>query len=81
MLVRALARADKAPALAAGEAETLLSRYSDRGRVSAWARGAVAAAVHSGLMQGRTATTFNPGESCTRAEAAVLLKRLMERVD
>jgi|GEM_PF-6570774 len=33
--------------------------------------------LHLGLMKGRTEATFSPLENATRAEAVVVLKRLM----
>jgi hypothetical protein len=57
-----------------------LSGYADAGEVSGWATDAVAWAVGTGLITGRTATTLAPGGTATRAEAATLLKRYVENI-
>jgi hypothetical protein len=58
---------------------SLLRRFGDARTVSPWAREAVAAAVAAGLIQGVTDTNLQPQRILTRAEAAMLLKRLRDR--
>jgi hypothetical protein len=53
--------------------------YSDANNVSSWAEDAMAWAVESGLITGRTETTLAPAGTATRAEAATLLQRYLER--
>lgn len=60
--------------------EAVLARFQDAGQIAPWARAAAAAAVNSGIIRGRTATAFAPKEHATRAEAAVMLKRLLQAV-
>lgn len=81
MLVRALDREGKAPALTSQQVEAALSGFADLDKLSGWARGAAAAGVQAGLMKGRTPTTLNPEATCTRAEGAVLLRRLLDKLD
>ncbi|CCQ94125.1 hypothetical protein CULT_170008 [[Clostridium] ultunense Esp] len=51
--------------------------FSDANRIPAWAKGAVAAAVENGLIQGRSGNRFDPAAYTTRAEAtSVILKAL-----
>ena len=52
-----------------------LSGYADAGQVSPYARTAMAWAVNTGLLTGRTQTTLVPGGTATRAELAVILER------
>lgn len=52
-----------------------LSGYTDAGQVSPYARTAMAWAVDTGLLTGRTQTTLVPGGTATRAELAVILER------
>ncbi|RJX39549.1 S-layer protein [Paenibacillus pinisoli] len=56
---------------------TALQSFSDGGAVSGWARQAAAFAVEEGIMNGLTSTSFAPQEQATRAQAAVILKRLL----
>jgi hypothetical protein len=53
--------------------------YDDAGSVSTWAEDAMAWAVEGGLITGRTETTLAPAGTATRAEAATLLQRYLER--
>lgn len=54
-----------------------LTAFADRSKVAPWAKEQLAIAVQSGLIKGQTANRFAPGAGATRAEAAVMLKRLM----
>jgi hypothetical protein len=57
-----------------------LARFSDSSAIHEWARGAVAEAVSAGIVNGVTDTTFALGASATRGEAAVMLKRLLQKL-
>lgn len=50
--------------------------FKDRGTVASWATSSVDAAVRAGLLQG-SGGLFRPGAASTRAEASVVLKRLL----
>ncbi|GIP24239.1 M4 family metallopeptidase [Paenibacillus sp. J22TS3] len=50
--------------------------FKDKGSVSAWAVSSVDSAVKAGLLQG-SGGLFRPGAPSTRAEASVVLKRLL----
>ena len=52
-----------------------LSGYTDAAQISPYARTAMAWAVDTGLLTGRTQTTLVPGSTATRAEFAVILER------
>ncbi|GAB6990363.1 S-layer homology domain-containing protein [Paenibacillus pini] len=75
MLMRAKATAQgvKADDLQGGSSIT----FKDSSKISTWAQKSVGFAISSGLMKGRTATTFAPKEHATRAESAVVVKRLL----
>ncbi|WP_239633163.1 S-layer homology domain-containing protein [Paenibacillus sp. H1-7] len=62
---------------AAADAQGLAS-FSDSASISSWAKEAAAQTVTAGIMNGMTASTFVPGENATRAEAAVMVKRLLQ---
>lgn len=75
MLIRAKAYAlgSKPEALKEGGAPS----FSDQSSISGWAKSSVSVAVEEKLMKGRSASEFAPKGETTRAEAAVVLKRLL----
>ncbi|WP_282937480.1 bacterial Ig-like domain-containing protein [Paenibacillus sp. RC67] len=58
-----------------------LAAFADSKDISNWAKDAVAGAVNAGIINGVTDQTFAPGSKATRAEAAVMLKRLLQFAD
>ncbi|MDA8211554.1 MAG: S-layer homology domain-containing protein [Clostridia bacterium] len=58
------------------EIQAQLGAYRDKQQIY-FSKGAVAAAVKAGLIQGTAANTFSPGSLTTRAQAAKLVTRLM----
>jgi hypothetical protein len=79
MVVRAMSYADAGIELTAGESQSLLGAFSDRVNVDAWAVDDLAKAVKSGIVQGVSNTEIAPLSSATRAEAATMVKRMMEK--
>ncbi len=60
------------------EASTdILTKYDDGEQVSAWAAESMKAALSAGLVQGLTENHLGPSESADRAQAAVMIKRLL----
>ncbi|MDR1136060.1 MAG: DUF4430 domain-containing protein [Clostridiales Family XIII bacterium] len=57
------------------------SDYTDAEKISSWAEEAMTWAVNGGLLTGRTKTTLAPEGTATRAEAATLLQRYLERAE
>jgi hypothetical protein len=57
-----------------------LNRFADRSSVSTWAQAAVSRAVHAGLMNGVVDDRFEPTERASRAQVAVILKRMLQYV-
>jgi len=53
--------------------------FTDRSQISPWAEEALTWANYHGLISGRTATAIAPAGTATRAEAATILMRFMER--
>ncbi|RKN80721.1 S-layer homology domain-containing protein [Paenibacillus ginsengarvi] len=74
MISRALAMTGKK----ASASSDKLMVFADRGTISAWAQAAVAEAVQAGLMNGVDADRFAPAEQASRAQVAVLLKRMLQ---
>lgn len=56
-----------------------MREYRDADSIAEWARAAVNKCRDAGLMLGDENNNFNPQASLTRQEAAVILKRLLER--
>ena len=62
-----------------------LTGFSDDGEIPAWVKGSVSAALKAGVIRGgrdeNGAPVFNAGQTITRAEAAVMLDRLLNITD
>ncbi|OAS13906.1 discoidin domain-containing protein [Paenibacillus oryzisoli] len=57
--------------------DTVLTPFVDQHAIDNWARQAMAFTLQTGLIQGVTETQLNPNAYATRAQAAVMLKRLL----
>ncbi|AJS58357.1 S-layer homology domain-containing protein [Paenibacillus sp. IHBB 10380] len=64
----------------AGNKEETLRGYQDHDTIASWSEAAVVAVVDTGIIAGRSATSFVPQASATRAEAAVVLMRMLQHV-
>lgn len=53
--------------------------FTDQASIPDWARGAVAAVVRAGLMNGSSDGAFNPNADITRAEAMTVISRSLPR--
>lgn len=78
MIVRAMNLTKTAPTMAQAEVDQTLAAFVDSDMIGAWARESIAKAVKTGIVQGRTITTFQPRSDATRAEGVVMLKRLLK---
>ena len=56
-----------------------LTQFADQAQISGWARSNVAWAVGAGLLSGRDNGLLDPQGQTTRAEAAAMLQRLLEK--
>ena len=65
--------------LAVRTSEELLHPFADASAVSAWARSGVADGVHAGIVSGRSADALVPQGYVTRAEAAVMIRKLLQQ--
>lgn len=61
------------------EASALLANYTDAGLVSNYARSGAAACIKTGVILGTIATMISPKDYVTRAEAVVMVQRLMQK--
>ncbi|KRE58386.1 S-layer homology domain-containing protein [Paenibacillus sp. Soil750] len=58
-----------------------LASFDDRGSISSWAQVAVSQSIEAKIISGMTDTTLVPSANASRAQAVVMLKRLMQYVD
>jgi len=75
MIMRAGKYASEGGIKESGSADSL--SFADASSISDWAVKDIIAAVRAGIVNGRTANTFAPQDQATRAEAAVMMKRLL----
>ncbi|NIK68708.1 Ig-like domain-containing protein [Paenibacillus sp. BK720] len=68
----------KAAGIKPSEPEKAKDLFTDAADIPTWAAGYVAALQQAGLLQGRGDGRFEPSGEATRAEAAVLLLRMIE---
>jgi hypothetical protein len=59
---------------------TMHIRFTDESSISSWAKRSVILANAAGLIAGNPDGTFNPKGNTTKAQAVVVVKRLMEKV-
>ncbi len=61
------------------EVNSILAKYIDGSSVSAYARESVAACIKAGIITGTSANTLSPKAYTSRAEAAVMVQRLLRK--
>ncbi len=61
------------------DADSLIAKFTDKDKIADWAQKPVATAVQVGIVQGMTDGSFAPTQNCTRAQAVVMIKRLLEK--
>ncbi len=60
--------------------EEILQRFIDSRNIASWAQKGVAVVVSRGLVNGKTADTFAPSSSASRAEAAAIIYRICQQL-
>ncbi|ULL14997.1 hypothetical protein DVH26_11430 [Paenibacillus sp. H1-7] len=78
MIARALKLAPAEGELQADPA--LLESFSDNAAISGYAKEGVALALKANIVNGQTATAFVPAANATRAEAAVMIERMLKHI-
>ncbi|WP_424767687.1 S-layer homology domain-containing protein [Paenibacillus sp. sgz302251] len=78
MVSNAIRAAGKTADASASDA---LSKFNDQASISSWAQAAVAQAVEANIITGMTDATFVPSANASRAQAVVMLKRLLQYSD
>lgn len=61
-------------------ADTYLSAYTDGASIAAWAKADVALATQANMVLKRTDNQFVGSEQMTRGDAAIILKRLFDKI-
>jgi hypothetical protein len=77
MVSRAIAAAGKKVDLTSSQAETL-AKFADNSSISSWAQAAVAQSVQAKIISGMSDTAVVPSANASRAQAVVMLKRLLQ---
>jgi len=63
------------------DASAALKRFGDAGKIGTWAQSDVAKAVQAGIINGMSSTSFGGKSNATRAQATVMVKRLLDYVE
>ncbi|WP_158082208.1 S-layer homology domain-containing protein [Paenibacillus ferrarius] len=73
-----VAKALSAAGLTVDSRDELLNKFTDNSQISDWAKASVAQSVKAGIISGMTDTTFVASVNASRAQAVVMLKRLLQ---
>jgi len=76
---RAMALTGRMADIPTADAEQELASFNDAADVSKWARSGVAATIKAGMVSGRDGGRIAPGDTISRAEVAVLVRRLLQK--
>ena len=77
IIARAMKMTGLESGLAAGEADQLLASFKDGDSSAVYARSSIAECIKAGIVSGRSSTEVAPKGSITRAEVAVMVRRLL----
>ncbi len=61
------------------ETESLLAAFDDSGQAAKWAKESMAACIKSDIISGKSSTMLGPKDKITRAEVAVIIRRLLQK--
>lgn len=76
MVVRAMNYAGLSTEVSSDEQSSLLGKFTDASSI-VWAQKEIAAAIHSGIIEGMTESTIGAAQHATRAQSATMLKRFL----
>lgn len=80
MMIRAM-EYTKNPITLSGTSASALAAFKDKSKIQSQSAEFVAKAVQSGIILGMTTTEFQPQGNATRAQAAVMLQRMLDKAD
>ncbi|MCP3776005.1 S-layer homology domain-containing protein [Paenibacillus sp. MZ04-78.2] len=78
MIARAYKLIEPKAALSQEQTDSLLAKYEDAKKVSAWAREDIALMIEAGIVQGNGPQLLSPQSNMTRAEVTALIARLLK---
>lgn len=81
MLVKALSITGQNTSISADEAGKLLQPWAKKSSVSAWAQNQVAFCLKNGILTGDTKKGLALTQSCTRAQAAILIRKMLVKAN
>jgi len=80
MIVRAMEYKGRGLTLSEDEFSLMINKFNDEKAVSSWAKSSVATAIKQGIVGGRSDILFAPKANATRAEAAVMILRMYNKL-
>jgi uncharacterized repeat protein (TIGR02059 family) len=80
MMIRAMEYTNH-PITLSGTSASTLARFKDKSKIQNQSAEFVAKAVQSGIILGMTVSEFQPQGNATRAQAAVMLQRMLKQAD
>lgn len=81
ILSKAMAITGLKAKLPAPSADAALFPYMDAADVSAWSQSSIVDGLQAGIVSGRSGTVLAPKDYITRAEVAVMVRRLLQKSD
>jgi len=79
MIARAMNITGLKVEFASGEVEKLLAGLGDADKSAAYAKNSIASCIKAGIVSGRSGNLIAPKDNITRAEVAVIVKRLLQK--
>jgi hypothetical protein len=79
MIARAMKITGLKVEFATGEEDKLLKSFGDAGKSADYAKNSIAACIKTGIVSGRNDNFLAPKENITRAEVAVIVRRLLQK--
>lgn len=76
MVARAISSVDGLTGVNLAPVQGDISKFSDKDKVSSWAKAEVGTLAANGIMEGTSATTLDPKSSCTVEQSILLLYRV-----
>ena len=81
MIVKAMKITPLKAELDEGEVQKLLVAFKDGGKTASYARESTAACIKTGIVMGKPGSMLAPKENITRAEVAVIVRKLLQKAD
>ena len=79
MVSRAMSITGSEPEITANDAVKILSWYEDASQASSYSKSDIAVCIQAGIVNGKPGSILDPKGNITRAEAAVIIRRLLQK--